>query len=1082
MAFYFQNAGAWFVNLGQDEPIGKRIQARILDLFNGYAYLMLSSTGLRQGAGISWEFKKEYLNGKVKLELGAALEEAMQVSWGPARQNPVSRPQAAGHVSLSGYARVKAFCFKLGFGASATLSAEAPKPFSVTGKFKLWLELPKPFDSLELEVVLGWIFDTQADVSEVRVIDMEDMARRAPFQAKHCLTQESYPLNYLQSSTNAFIPDPTDMSWAGSFDDYIVPMDTRIEVEFAKAVKPYTQRYGGVTTGYKNTEKNAPRKARLAQVKHEYSVEEISIYYWDTGANQWLAYDPYAACTPLAAVASVSPAVYSSAPLGYWQLSEPEKYTKLSILAQTPFSYMTSGSPGVVIPEQWGFAGGSILCAGTMRDKTCIDWETVDRQTIYPTGAQVPYGGMVFRMLNGDGTIGEVPNIWVLHAGLEIHNGSSLEIVFTEPQVVVDLRLTTMTPSVRVEYYRREEVVQAPPPPVPVYTWVLVQSTNYQQWNELFDIIHYEDAAQPVEKVVIIPGGCQIDDHAELGYLQAFCDYMNTLVGSLPSDIDALRIQLDAAIQACDAAVNSQNPNAPQICAQVDVIRAEINRLRTQLDWATTAQATYCPYISKMPAPTPCSTWLHKVCRMNEEDYAYNLTLPSQAAITASVTAGVDAINRVIEPVWRPSTQYAIQIRTRDKVSRDQNVVGTTDRYYTMGFRTAGPMGFFHAYKDLGGQDQIRADYAALAQANREEEYRLSGLKQYIDVERSLPDPTGRIMNAKPVFWDVPRLRVFFQRQYVYAMYSDWDMLGSLPTEQVLLRVRVKDPRELGSGGITPPATTNVAYASTTNVPVPPDIQVWNNLLAGNANCTGVVGPALPPGMLASVKLPTLEPLKLYTALWEAEMNGTSREVLRYGFQTSAYPDFAAQVGSHVLHDDGQGNVTKAVFEMPTELTGADLSTVNGVLGGSTGSPYDALQSEYMLPYDRIVSGILGLNTLQAAICTEFNVIVNREPNNGPVTRPGILIRNPEPFGDPRMPDAIQQKIVMVLTGPGGNQDTAYQVVHAKDNSSVLIVHNGLDIPAPQLTLKFSYLEWDGAAYSVPNPTTDQIEVTIDLP
>ena len=131
MAFYFQNAGAWFVNLGQDEPIGKRIQARILDLFNGYAYLMLSSSGLKQGAGISWTFKKEYLNGKVKLELGAALEEAMQVSWGPARQNPVSRPQAAGHVSLSGYARVKAFCFKLGFGASATLSAEAPKPFSV---------------------------------------------------------------------------------------------------------------------------------------------------------------------------------------------------------------------------------------------------------------------------------------------------------------------------------------------------------------------------------------------------------------------------------------------------------------------------------------------------------------------------------------------------------------------------------------------------------------------------------------------------------------------------------------------------------------------------------------------------------------------------------------------------------------------------------------------------------------------------------------------------------------------------------------------------------------------------------------
>ena len=79
------------------------------------------------------------------------------------------------------------------------------------------------------------------------------------------------------------------------------------------------------------------------------------------------------------------------------------------------------------------------------------------------------------------------------------------------------------------------------------------------------------------------------------------------------------------------------------------------------------------------------------------------------------------------------------------------------------------------------------------------------------------------------------------------------------------------------------------------------------------------------------------------------------------------------------------------------------------------------------------------------------------------------------------MPAIDQQKIVTVLTGPGGIQDSSYQVVYAKDNASVLIVHNGLDIPTPQLTLKFSYLEWDGAAYAVPNPSTDQIEVTIDL-
>ncbi len=1084
MAFFFQNAGAWFVNFGKDEPINKRIQARILDLFNGYAYLMLSGSGMKQGAGVSWEFKKDYANGTVKLELGAALEEAMQLSWGPPPQNPAGRQQSAGHVSLSGYARVKVFCFKLGFGASATLSAEAPKPFSVTGKFKLWIELPKPIDDIELNVELSWVFDPNDDTSEVKVIDMESVANRAPFQAIHRLTKDAFALNYLPSDTLGLIDPPTSSNWAGSFDDYIVPMDSRIDVEFAKPVKPFTQRYGGVTTGYQNIERNAPKKARLAQVKHEYSVEDVSILYWDDGSNRWLPYDVYAACTPLSDVALVNPSVFNSSPLGYWQLSEPERYTKLSIMSQTPFSYMTAGSPSVVIPEQWGFGASNILCAGLGVGKTCTDWEGVNLNTVYTSGSNVVHGGLVFRMLYGDGLIGSVPNIWILHYGLQIPRGAQLEVIFPTPMSVVDLRLTTMTPSLRVEYYQRVEVVQAVPPPVPVYNWVLVQSTNYQQWNELFDVIHYEDGAQPIDKVVIVPGGCSVDTHAELSYLQDFCHYLTGLIDNLPVDIDALRQQLDIAIQDCDNANANQNPNAATICAQVAVVQAELNRLRTQLDLAIAAQGTYCRAIEREPIPTACATWLHKICVLSQADYAYNLTLPSQATITGSVTEMVNSINRVIEPVWRPNTRFAIQVKTKDLVHRDLALFGSPggyERYYTFGFRTAGPMGFFHQYKDGNGQDQVRTDYAALAAAKREEEYRLATLKQYADVERSFPDPTGKIMNAKPLFFDAPRLSLFFLRQYAYAMYSNWDVMGTLGAENILLRVKVKDPRELASGGITPPATTNVYYAPTNNVPVPLEVQILNNLLAGGVNCTGVVGPALPPGMLGVAKLPRLEPLKLYTALWESEMNGESKEVLRYGFQTSRYADFLAQVRSYVLHDDGQGGFTYAVFDVPTALGLTDVGLITGILNSSQGTPFDALQRDYMLGYDRVVQGVFGMKALQAAVTTEFNVIVNTHDTNFPPTRPAILIRNPEPFGDPRMPANVQQKIVQVLTGPGGNPDSNYTVLLAKDNASVLVVHNGLDITATSLTLKFSYLEWDGAAYLVKNTATDQLEITIDL-
>ncbi|MBX9850699.1 MAG: hypothetical protein K2X86_02965, partial [Cytophagaceae bacterium] len=55
LGFFFKNASAWYVNVGRDLPEEKRVQARILTLFNAYAYLMLSSSGIRAGAGAKWE-------------------------------------------------------------------------------------------------------------------------------------------------------------------------------------------------------------------------------------------------------------------------------------------------------------------------------------------------------------------------------------------------------------------------------------------------------------------------------------------------------------------------------------------------------------------------------------------------------------------------------------------------------------------------------------------------------------------------------------------------------------------------------------------------------------------------------------------------------------------------------------------------------------------------------------------------------------------------------------------------------------------------------------------------------------------
>ncbi|MEO5644738.1 MAG: hypothetical protein ABIQ40_04140 [Bacteroidia bacterium] len=81
MGFFFGNSSAWYINVGRDLPTEKRIQARILNLFNAYFYLMMSSGGIRAGAGASWAFSKSF--GPVGIEAGAYIDLAGKISFKP---------------------------------------------------------------------------------------------------------------------------------------------------------------------------------------------------------------------------------------------------------------------------------------------------------------------------------------------------------------------------------------------------------------------------------------------------------------------------------------------------------------------------------------------------------------------------------------------------------------------------------------------------------------------------------------------------------------------------------------------------------------------------------------------------------------------------------------------------------------------------------------------------------------------------------------------------------------------------------------------------------------------------------------
>ena len=180
LGFFFKDASAWDVNLGRDTPEEKRIQATLLSLFKGYAFLMLSADGIVTGAGASWDFSKKY--GPAEVSLGAYLDTGGEISFKPIQVGAV--------ISLGGYAYVGLFKFKLGFTVSATLAAEAPRPFIVGGFVTLVVDIPKPFKDLEIGVDLSWTFESARNTDEIEFLDTSDVENRAPVQALNFVTGE----------------------------------------------------------------------------------------------------------------------------------------------------------------------------------------------------------------------------------------------------------------------------------------------------------------------------------------------------------------------------------------------------------------------------------------------------------------------------------------------------------------------------------------------------------------------------------------------------------------------------------------------------------------------------------------------------------------------------------------------------------------------------------------------------------------------------------------------------------------------------------------------------------------------------
>lgn len=508
-----------------------------------------------------------------------------------------------------------------------------------------------------------------------------------------------------------------------------------------------------------------------------------------------------------------------------------------------------------------------------------------------------------------------------------------------------------------------------------------------------------------------------------------------------------------------------------------------------------------------------CHTLLHDVCWLSYDDHFYNINIPSQAALSANAQETIDSVTNYIQPVWRPDTSYYVHFVLRDMVIDEKgNASGEHDNLYkfTYGFSTAGPLGFFHEHEkatygdylenpndpnsnvieDANGIIRNSAGNVIGTDTPHPEKYALTSLRRYIDYQRSYPNADGNLLSAKPLFYndETTRIDLFFANPFAYHFFQNWEAYNGKSAVDGRIKIVIKDPRE-GDLIVNPPYL-DYDPADTIHVNTPQTVETWAddpdpqvphifdqyaNLL-NSADCIVFGGNTIiPKANYLQVVPKHLKPEKLYTAivnnLYDLNGNGTYqdaeiKEVHKFVFKTSIYASFKDQVNSYLLSDNDpiSPTIREAVFTLTKGFTATEIQAAYDTIQGTSNVLSDGLVTSYQHAYDRILEGILGFKPLQAPISTEFNVI---KDSNDSDTIIALIIRNPEPFNNPKLPLAQVADTIEVLNA-ADNADVNYKILFSKDYSQAIIMRTGLSIAPGLFDFRFRYKIWDGSNYIVP--------------
>ncbi|WP_075343792.1 hypothetical protein [Tenacibaculum agarivorans] len=473
-----------------------------------------------------------------------------------------------------------------------------------------------------------------------------------------------------------------------------------------------------------------------------------------------------------------------------------------------------------------------------------------------------------------------------------------------------------------------------------------------------------------------------------------------------------------------------------------------------------------------------CNTLLHELSWLSVEDYTYNLNIPSQSAIQEDYNATVEAINKVAAPIWRPNTKYHVAFTVQDIVDDTDN---PKEFKYHYGFKTAGTVGHYHNAPDVNYGGERDGDGKLL----NPEQYPLTSLEQYIDYKRSYPNADGNLLRSKPLFFghEHAKLQLFYIKPYVTHMFKDsWDAYGgsgnnTLPVIETKngddrlqsFKVFVQDPvSNVVVEYPMPPDvdTTNIPetieeWSIDDNVPMPLMLQYIKNFVeAQGGNCDFIPGDIISPASeYTTIAFKNLKPNKMYTAIITNAFNGVRKQVHNYVFQTSRYVSFEEQVNSYILDEE---NNTKAIFTIDLDISASAIDKAYDTLI-ATSSTNDIQETEFLDYLDRILEGTFKMKPLDPPETTEFNIIRNKNTNDAIA----LLIRNPEPFNDPKTPLEEMENTIAVVSEGSEQPDDAYTVLYAKDYSQAFIMHNSKKIEADTLNIRFQYKLWNGNTYEI---------------